>query len=172
MLYKYLSSVSRVYNSRYLIDFEELNIDEELLELIEPKTSRSESDAYYSLLGKVTALIFKPNTNNNRLLNTLFKILEEYLLKISSTQQMVYVLLGGLYLEVLIGGMNQPLTYLDKPGASMTNNPYKNSNVSELTNNIKRDKILEFISAKGVQAETMTIQNFFESVKKTPSHGG
>ena len=43
----------------------------------------------------------------------------------------------------------------------MSNNPYKNNNVSELTNNIKRDKIIEFISVKGVQAEIMTIQKFF-----------
>lgn len=57
---------------------------------------------------------------------------------------MVYVFLGGIYLEVLMGGMDQPmnLKHLEKPAASMTNNPYKSSNVSELTNNIKRDKII------------------------------
>lgn len=89
-----------------------MNIDEELLELIEPKSNKSEIKSYHSLLNKITSLIFKPNTNNNRLLNMLFKILEEYLLKISSTQQMVYVFLGGIYLEVLMGGPNQPLKYL------------------------------------------------------------
>lgn len=89
-----------------------MNIDEELLDLIDPKSAKSETKSYHSLLNKITNLIFKPNTNNNRLLNMLFKILEEYLLRISSTQQMVYVLLGGIYLEVLMGGPNQPLKYL------------------------------------------------------------
>lgn len=74
-LYKFLSAVSRVCNSKYLINYDDLNIDDELLELIDPKTLKSESDAYYSLLNKVTNVLFKSNTNNNRLLNMLFKIL-------------------------------------------------------------------------------------------------
>ena len=58
----------------------------------------------------------------------IFKILEEFLLKISSLESVVYTFLGGIYVEVLMGGIDQPI----KTGnpIMISNSPYKNSSVS------------------------------------------
>lgn len=73
-------------------------------------------------------------------------------------------MLGGVYVEVLMGGIDQPIK--TNKTLVINNNPYKQSSVSDLSNNIKKDKILEFIGNKGVQSEMNTIQNFFECFKK------
>lgn len=76
----------------------------------------------------------------------LFKIVESHLRKVS-VQPNIYVFLGGVYLETIMGGVDQ--ISRAKP---IANSPYKDQNISDLTNHIKKEKIMEIVVEKGIQS--------------------